>query len=166
MISETGAKTTHFFESQIQAFTIRTMKAEDLEQVFELETKMFPNPWSRESLMYEMLENRNAVALVVERCKGIIGYTLGWCVNREAEIGTFAVDVRYRRSKIGSRLLTSLLEYFHLKGVDTVFLEVRRSNLAAQKLYLSRGFKVSGVRRAYYPDTHEDALLMNLSVGG
>ncbi|GIV63564.1 MAG: hypothetical protein KatS3mg045_0903 [Bellilinea sp.] len=92
----------------------------------------------------------------------VVGMIVMWQVLDEAHIGTFAIHPSYRKQGIGRRLLAeSLLEVYEM-GVRQCYLEVRRSNLAAQNLYKKFGFKVTAVRNGYYRDNGEDALIMTL----
>ena len=102
--------------------------------------------------------------LVVTLPGEVVGYTVGWSFGADSESGTFAVDARYRGSKIGERVLTAFLKQLKSRDTEAIYLEVRRSNLAARNLYGSRGFRVSGVRKHYYADNKDDVLLMTLSL--
>jgi ribosomal-protein-alanine N-acetyltransferase len=90
----------------------------------------------------------------------IVGYGGMWVVMDEAHITTLAVDPPFRRRKIAQRLLMALLEEAVILGAVRATLEVRETNLAAQNLYHKFGFRVTGVRKAYYTDNGENALVM------
>jgi [ribosomal protein S18]-alanine N-acetyltransferase len=85
-----------------------------------------------------------------------------WLILDEAHVGTMAVHPDYRQRHIGQRILAEALAHARLCGATQALLEVRKTNIAAQKLYLSFGFEVVGLRRRYYEDNGEDALLMTL----
>ncbi|NIR50541.1 ribosomal protein S18-alanine N-acetyltransferase [candidate division KSB1 bacterium] len=139
------------------------MTEQDLNSVHGIERKSFRNPWSRQSIARE-IRNPDSLTLVVEKDHFVVGYVICWCVCDEAHVGTLAVDSRFRRTKIGEKLLRQLTKDLTRKNINHVYLEVRHSNLAAQKLYKKFGFKVSGVRKNYYSKENEDALLMSLSL--
>ncbi|MFQ5750746.1 MAG: ribosomal protein S18-alanine N-acetyltransferase [bacterium] len=149
---------------EISEILIRNMQLRDLDQVCKLERSIFAHPWSRKSITYEILDNPFSYALMAEMENKLIGCAIGWCIDTEAHIGTFAVDVNFRRKGIGGLLLGSLITDFKHKRVRRVYLEVRRSNIAAQSLYLKYGFKFCGERKNYYSKENEDALLMSLSL--
>ncbi len=143
----------------------RRMTAADLPQVALIEQHAFPTPWSEDVFQYE-LNNASAVCMVAETAADeqnkVIGIVIIWVVLDEAHVATMAVLEAYRNQKIGQRLLASALLACQARGSQLALLEVRRSNLAAQKLYQRFGFEFVGERKGYYQDTHEDALLMTL----
>ncbi|MFQ5639916.1 MAG: ribosomal protein S18-alanine N-acetyltransferase [bacterium] len=146
-----------------RTISIRTMQKFDVARVHEIEKESFLTPWSFESFMHEM-GNPRAVAFVAERAGIVIGYVICQVVLDEAQIGTFAIDSAFRRKKIGSFLFSCLVELLVQKNVETVHLEVRRTQIVAQRCYRKWGFEVIGVRRNYYSKEKDDALLMNLSL--
>ena len=139
---------------------IRKMTPGDLAQVMEIERSSFDLPWSRSSFEKELRDNSYACYLVAETGEEgkVVGYTGCWVLFDEAHITTLAVHPAYRRSGIGSMLLTSLLELAESRGAQQVFLEVRDSNMSARRLYAEFGFEIKGIRKKYYHD--EDALVM------
>lgn len=147
-----------------RAFRVRTMQIPDLPAVAELEKASFSTPWSPNSLTHELLVNPHSYALVIEHRGNVIGYSIGWMYDNEAHIGTFGIHPKFRKNSLGSFLLRTLLEYCKYKGVQFIYLEVRRSNVPAQKLYLKHGFTIFGIRKNYYSKDKEDALLMSLSI--
>ncbi|HEY8463388.1 MAG TPA: ribosomal protein S18-alanine N-acetyltransferase [Bacillota bacterium] len=137
------------------------MCVEDLEGVLEIENASFTTPWSRNSFLHEILENERAVYLVAKDKLGMVcGYVGMWVIFDEGHITNLAVHPLYRNRGIGSMLLKQLVEACREYGVRFLTLEVRRSNLVAQKLYNKHGFVQMGVRRRYYLDNNEDALIM------
>ena len=92
----------------------------------------------------------------------VVGMVVTWIILDEAHIGTIATHPLYRRRGVAEALLRRALHDATLHGAQKAFLEVRRSNLAAQGLYRKFGFEIAGVRPHYYKDNQEDALLMNL----
>ena len=142
-------------------FKIRDMKADDIEGVLEVERESFSTPWS-ERLFFDELENPRTVYHVC--CDGdeIVGYGGMWHVVDEGQITNIAVKKKYRGMKIGSRLLSGLIEWARAEGIAVVGLEVRESNKAAIALYSKYGFEPVGRRKDYYRQPLEAAVLMDL----
>jgi ribosomal-protein-alanine N-acetyltransferase len=90
----------------------------------------------------------------------VAGYVCASQGFGEAEILVLGVDPAFRRRGLARALLQALTGALKARGCDTVFLEVRRSNAAAVALYLSAGFREIGMRKGYYADSGEDALLL------
>lgn len=147
-----------------EGFHLRDMRLDDLDQVVDLDRRSFPLPWSLSSYRYEVLHSKISRCWVVENIQStnpiIAAVMVFYHIVDEVHIATIAVDERYRRSGIASALIGELLEYCRVYKAQRVFLEVRLSNLAAQALYRKHGFVFNGVRKGYYSDNHEDALLM------
>lgn len=140
--------------------TIAPMRMEDIGRVLEIEQASFPTPWPRDAYAHELRENRLACYLVARIVRQVVGYTGMWVILDEAHVTTIAVDPGYRRQHIGERLLVALLEEAMRRGARWVTLEVRKSNTGAQALYHKYGFKEIGVRKGYYSDNREDAIVM------
>jgi [ribosomal protein S18]-alanine N-acetyltransferase len=146
---------------------IRPMVLGDVEAVYAIDRLSFALPWTERSYRFEISENPNASAWVAEAALPdgshcIVGMIVTWLVIDEAHVGTIAIHPEYRQMGIGRRLLATCLLDTAKKGALQSLLEVRRSNLAAQKLYELFGFKQVGVRSRYYRDNNEDALLLTL----
>lgn len=94
----------------------------------------------------------------------VVGWGGMWCVADEAEIASVCVDPAYRRLGGGTKLLQTLLMQARLSGAQNVYLEVRASNRAAQELYRCAGFECIGVRKRYYTNPLEDAVLMRCEI--
>ncbi len=140
--------------------TIRPMRVEDINGVLEIEQMSFPTPWPRDAYQHELRDNRLACYLVAREFHRLIGYAGMWVILDEAHVTTIAVDPLHRRRRIGERLLVALIDEAMRRGARWVTLEVRKSNLGAQSLYRKYGFKDIGVRKAYYSDNREDAIVM------
>jgi ribosomal-protein-alanine N-acetyltransferase len=142
-------------------FVVCPMAVEDLEEVLEIEICSFTIPWSRNSFLYELLENQRALYLVAKNsCNKVVGYIGLWIIFDEGHITNLAVHPSARRQGAAKILLKSLIKTAQEKGIKHLTLEVRRSNLSAQELYQKLGFVHMGVRRKYYLDNNEDALIM------
>jgi ribosomal-protein-alanine N-acetyltransferase len=139
---------------------IRPMTATDLESVQRIERASFATPWPPHAYRQELEANRLAHYLVATLAGEIVAYGGIWLMVDEAHITTFAVHPRYRRRRIGERLLLSLLDLALDRHAREATLEVRLSNLAARRLYEKYGFRPVGIRPRYYSDNQEDALIM------
>lgn len=142
------------------AWHIRRMITEDVDQVHALEAATFSTPWSRESFWEEMEQNKCARYLVAELEGEIVAYAGAWMIFEEGHITNVAVAQSHRGKGLGKAITQALMQYAANLGVQYMTLEVRKSNLAAQGLYQSLGFLALGVRKRYYEDNGEDALLM------
>ena len=136
------------------------MTVADVPQVHALEVAIFAMPWSRQSLMEEMERNACARYLVAEENGAIIAYAGAWVVFDEAHITNVAVAEGRRGEGVGRAIMNALMQYIANLGAACATLEVRRSNATAQGLYRSMGFVELGVRKRYYDDNGEDALLL------
>ena len=139
---------------------IEEMRLEDIPAVQLVENASFPLPWPANAFRHELTQNRNAHYIVAKEGDHIVGYAGLWLSLDEAHITTFAVLPDYRRRRIGERMLISLFERAAKLGAEWLTLEVRASNLAAQRLYEKYGFRPAGTRRRYYSDNNEDAIIM------
>lgn len=140
-------------------FMIRKMTIQDLDQIMLIEKEAFSLPWSRQAYENE-LKNQYATYFVLDM-EGCIGAYGGiWVVFDEAHITNVAVAVKYRGSGCGKTLMKELEKSAIKKGADRILLEVRPSNLAALNMYSGLGYKATGLRKQYYSDNGEDAVIM------
>lgn len=135
------------------------MGAQDLGRVAELERVCFTESWS-ENLLRSGLDNRLDACLVYEEAGTVLGYCVLRILADEGEIQRIAVDPVFRRQGIARKLMDSMAALARMKGVREVALEVREGNLGARKLYESYGFRQEAVRRGYYHNPTEDAIIM------
>lgn len=138
----------------------RRMTLEDVDAVYAIEQATFSTPWSRQSFVDEMTTNKCARYVVAEENGRVIAYAGAWLVFEEGHITNIAVKAEERGRGVGSAVTRALMQYAANMGVQYLTLEVRKSNLAAQKMYKSLGFLELGVRKRYYEDNGEDAYLM------
>ena len=136
------------------------MNIEDINQVMVIEHESFTIPWSRDAFYNELVQNQFAVYLVLEVEGRVVGYCGVWIVVDEAHITNIALLPEYRGRKLGEALLMNVIEVAKEKGAKTMTLEVRMTNTIAQSLYRKLGFQGGGIRKNYYTDNHEDALVM------
>ena len=131
----------------------------DLDDVLVVEQAVFTDPWPRTFFLDEIGHDRSLAVVVRER--GILaGYLLAWRLDGEMHLGNLAVTPAFQRRGIGRYLLEWLIAQAKAGGQERITLEVRASNFAAQELYRRFGFRAVALRRGYYQDTGEDALVM------
>lgn len=139
----------------------RATGPEDLEAVAALEAATFTNPWTLEMLQRELLQSEVARVYVARLPESrVAAFCACWLVYDELHINTIAVDPSLRRQGLATALMMHILEDASAHGALRTYLEVRRSNLPAQALYESLGFTVAGLRRNYYTNPDEDALVL------
>ncbi len=138
---------------------IRRMRGEDIPEVSQMEKLSFPNPWSSNIFSVELEKENFAFYYVMQYQNRSVAYGGYWKIKNEAHLVTLAVNPSFRRKGLGSRLLEYLLEEIQKRNLDTITLEVRSSNLIAQKFYEKFGFKKVALRSKYYVDTDEDAIV-------
>ena len=133
----------------------------DIEAIIAVEQASFTNPWTRDMYLAE-LENRGVSFFYVARdeARRIVGFCAFWRVLDELHINNLAVLPEARRGGVASALLTRVLAEGAKMGARRATLEVRRSNDIARGLYERFGFSVAGVRRGYYSQPTEDALVL------
>jgi ribosomal-protein-alanine N-acetyltransferase len=141
---------------------VTRMREQDLEEVLAIENRSFQTPWTKEMFLSDLDANPFARS-VVARFPGepkIIGYACFWIVMDELHLMNLAAHPDHRRQNIGEDLARWVLNMGYEMRCRTAMLEVRESNRPARQLYEKLGFKVIGVRRGYYRDPKEDALIM------
>jgi ribosomal-protein-alanine N-acetyltransferase len=139
---------------------IRRMSPADIDEIWRLEQDLFTMPWSRASLLFEAGDNRNALSIVGLDEDGIAGYAIGWFVSDEFHIGNVAVARDKQGRGFGKQLVEYMLREALGRGTSVATLEVRVSNVKAIRLYRKYGFKGVAIRKRYYGDSGEDALVM------
>lgn len=143
-----------------EAVVIDPMRLRDLGEVMKIEKLCFTTPWSKHAFLSELLDNDRAYYLVAKVDDRPVGYIGVWLIAGEGHITNVAVHPDFRRRGIGRRLLLAAEELALARGQRRMTLEVRVSNEGAQRLYRSLGYVAAGVRRRYYRDNDEDALIM------
>ncbi|MGM9583338.1 MAG: ribosomal protein S18-alanine N-acetyltransferase [Phascolarctobacterium sp.] len=150
---------------ETKAITFRAMGAEDIPALVAIEATAFYDAWNENMLLNE-LQNELTTYLVMESEGKIIGYAGFWLVAGEAQVTRVAVAEEERGQGLGTRLTAAMVNKAWEQGAEAVTLEVRESNLAAQKAYLTCGFASEGIRPNYYEDNHENAVIMWLYKNG
>lgn len=138
----------------------RKMTTEDIPAVVGIEQEAFATPWTQEIFEHEMTGNDYAHYIVAVEDDEVIGHCGMWVVLDECHITNVAVRKRLRGHGIGEALMRKAIELCRANDVRLMTLEVRVSNETAQNLYRKLGFQDGGIRKNYYTDDHEDALVM------
>ncbi len=151
-------------------FTI--MQMDDLPEILNLERASFTSPWTETTFRHEIKHNERAFYFVLRTRAGaetahadlppILAYGGYWILGDEAHIVTIATHPLYRRRGFGDLMFLHLIDRAREAAITAVTLEVRAGNVPAQGLYVKWGFVQVGLRKRYYRDNDEDALLMTL----
>jgi [ribosomal protein S18]-alanine N-acetyltransferase len=139
----------------------RLESSDDLDRVVALEAASFTNPWTREMLDRELRQS-DVARVYVLRLPGrpVVAFCACWIVFDELHINTIAVEHSLRRQGLATTLMQHVMVDAARAGATRATLEVRRSNLPAQRLYAALGFVEAGVRPGYYTQPDEDALIL------
>lgn len=143
-----------------KAINIREATIKDIDDIWLVESKSFSTPWTREAFINELTTNRFAYYYVLELENDIVGYAGMWIILDEAHVTNVAIYPNVRGKKLGELLMRYLMTMAKMHGAESMTLEVRVSNHAAKNLYYKLNFKEHGIRKNYYADTMEDALIM------
>ncbi len=140
------------------------MREEDLSEVLSIENSSFPNPWRDLTFLGEIRNQSISFPLVVVHSlhKRVIGYIIFWKIFEDVQINNIAVHPDYRRLGIGRAVLEGIIEQMRKEGAKNMTLEVRPSNVAALTLYKKLGFRPLSIRKGYYTNPDEDALVLGL----
>ena len=139
---------------------IRPMELTDIDQVVDVEIAVFDVPWSEDIFYQEVAENKFAYYFVIEIDEVIVGYAGLWVVIDDAQITNIAISPSYRGYKLGEKLFGFTMEQAIRLGGKRLSLEVRVSNIIAQRMYRKFGLVPGGLRKRYYTDNQEDAIVM------
>lgn len=139
--------------------TIVKMQSENIEAVLKLEKLCFGEGWTSTPFDKELLRPDCSYFVALDS-GNVVGYSGSWTILEELHVTIMAVHPKYRKNKIGQMLLTNLIREGLKSGAKWVTLEVKASNIPAQKLYEKFGFTVKGRRKQYYQQDREDALIM------
>ena len=140
------------------------MGPSDLDGVMEIEKVSFPTPWSREMFIEDFPRDFSDTLVAAGTSDEILGYAVCWTIAGESHLLNIAVHPALRGQGIGRALLTECIRRAARAGASVIYLEVRAGNDAAQRLYRSMGFEFRGIRKGYYTDTAEDAIIFDREV--
>jgi len=142
-------------------------KKEDVSAIHDIEKKCFSNPWTFNMLYSDIVNNVITEYFVArDKCGNTVGFSGMYMVVSEAHITNIAVLSEKRNKGIACRLVSAMIKQAERAKCEGVTLEVRVSNEAAINLYQKFGFKIEGIRKAYYTDNGEDAYIMWLNFDG
>ena len=143
----------------------RITAAADLDPIIEIEVASFNNPTTREWYERELERPEVCFIYVLKTPESpVAAFCAFWRVGDQAHINNLAVRPELRGRGLGSELLSAIIAEARRLGAETLSLEVRRSNVAAQRLYLRAGFREEAVRKSYYTQPVEDALVLSLKI--
>ena len=141
----------------------RFANQQDLNTIVEIENASMSSPWSLDSYK-EALDSDHAFIMVADEAGVCVGFAVFYLTAPESELPDIVVSESYRGRGIGKLLLDASIRQLSLRGVDTVFLEVRVSNERARTLYEKMGFEEIGRRKYFYSNPIEDAICMRLEI--
>jgi ribosomal-protein-alanine N-acetyltransferase len=155
-----GALMTPFLPHSLE---IVPMMEDKLDEVLFIEQNSFAQPWSKKSFLAELQEHVSHcfVGLIREK---IAAYIIFRVILDEAHLMTIATHPEYRSKGLGAAILEYAVRLSRELGAEKMYLEVRRSNIPAKRIYLKAGFSCTGFRKKYYMPEQEDALLMELTL--
>ena len=139
---------------------VSPMRRRHVRAVLRIEEQVYPRPWSMSLFLSELALRTTRAYFVARVGREVVGYAGLMMTAEDGHVTTIAVDPRWHRHKIGTRLLIGLAREAIARGAENLTLEVRLSNKRAQDLYRRYGFSPVGVRKGYYQETNEDALVM------
>ncbi|NLM13658.1 MAG: ribosomal protein S18-alanine N-acetyltransferase [Epulopiscium sp.] len=139
---------------------ISPMKEEHIPRIHEIEKSCFSISWSKEAFENELKENSLAYYIVAESEDAVLGYAGMWIIVDEGHITNIAVHPDFQHQGVGTLLMQHLIDEAKRKHFFGLTLEVRESNIKAQNLYRKFGFVSEGLRKGYYQDTGENAIIM------
>lgn len=140
--------------------TVLPMRRRHLRSVLRVEALVYPRPWSLGLFMSELALKTTRVYFVAKVGHEVVGYAGLMITGSDGHVTTVAVDPDWQRNGIGTRLMLGLCTAAASRGCTGLTLEVRVSNAGAQELYRAFGFAPAGVRKNYYTETNEDAIVM------
>ncbi|MDZ5253116.1 ribosomal protein S18-alanine N-acetyltransferase [Clostridium sp. LIBA-8841] len=143
----------------MSSYKIEPMNSSHIEGVFEVSKLSLTEAWNIESIENE-LSNKLAKYLVALDENKVIGFLGMWVVFGEGDITNIAVHPEYRKQGIGNLLMDNLITLCKENNINSLTLEVRESNLPAQNLYKKHGFKEEGIRKNFYHNPKENAIIM------
>lgn len=138
---------------------LRRAEPRDVNRIMEIDAGSYPTPWSRQLTIREVTGDRR-IHLVAERGREVVGHGAVLLLADTAHVSTIAVDPEHRRGGVGGDMLLALIRGVLATGGTSLTLEVRAGNEAALALYRRFGLRPAGVRRGYYADSGEDAMVL------
>ena len=141
----------------------RKIREEEIADVAILEKNIFPDAWSQSNIL-ETYKQSQAIILGAEEDEKIVGYCIFYYVMDEGEIARIGVKEELRGRGIGRGILNAICEFCKAHGVERLLLDVRESNETARRFYEQYGFTVDGMRKDFYEQPKEHAVLMSMTI--
>jgi ribosomal-protein-alanine N-acetyltransferase len=139
---------------------VRPMETGDIPRILEIERESFPTPWTEGMFHSQLRFADRSINVVLVDAGRVVGYAAAWAAYDEIHLLSIAVDPKRRREGLGSEILSDLILEGRKRRAARMILEVREGNVAARSFYLRHRFRELGIRRRYYTDTGEDAVIM------
>ena len=139
---------------------VAPMRRRHLRSVLSIESQVYPRPWTMSLFLSELGLRGTRAYFVAKVGRDVVGYAGLMVTIDEGHVTTIAVDPAWHRHQIGTRLLLAVSREAVAREVNALTLEVRVSNTGAQAMYRGFGFEAVGIRKGYYAETNEDALVM------
>ncbi|MDP9224742.1 MAG: ribosomal protein S18-alanine N-acetyltransferase [Actinomycetota bacterium] len=149
-------------EGSVPELELTKMRRRHLRRVLAIEAQVYPRPWSASLFLSELAQRSTRSYLVAKNGGEVVGYAGMMFMGEEAHVTNIAVDPALQSRKVGTRLLLAITTEAIARGAGMISLEVRMSNRVAQAMYEKFGFSAAGIRKGYYVETNEDALIMNV----
>jgi ribosomal-protein-alanine N-acetyltransferase len=143
---------------------IRPMETEDVETVLTIESRAFTTPWQADTFQSLIGRPSSELWVMEHTAEGIVAYAVLWCILDQGELANIAVRPDHLGQGYASQLLERVLDIARGRDVETIYLEVRASNSRALELYERFGFSQVGVRKMYYDEPKEDALVLRVEL--
>lgn len=141
-------------------YSILSAGIEHIDGIVAIESLSFKTPWTRDAFVYEFTRNKCAKYIVILSGGMVAAYGGMWLMIDEAHITNIAVHPEFRGAGLGNLLMEKMIELSKSEGAASMTLEVRRNNIPAISLYKKYGFIEAAIRKGYYQDTKEDAIIM------
>lgn len=145
---------------------IRKMSIEDLDRIDEIEKESFSSVYKKEQYEYELEDNPCAKLFVLEDENEIVGFIDYWITFDSCQLTKLAIANEYRGKGYAHELMEFMIEDAIKENCEAILLEVRESNVVAQNLYKAYDFLEINVRKGYYTDNKENAIVMGKAIGG
>lgn len=138
----------------------RRATEQEIEEIARIEAKVFSDAWSHKNIL-ETYQQAQAVVAVAVKEKMVIGYCILYIALDEGEIARIAIEPEWRKQGVGQGLLNYICDYCKQHGVERLLLDVREGNGSARRFYEKYGFEVDGIRKSFYENPKENAVLMS-----